>query len=78
MPKYSNIEVDLIGQDGNAFAILARVKKVLKANGVSKKEIDAFMEEAMSGDYNHLLSTVMKTVTIAEFYGEDEDDYDDY
>lgn len=76
MPKYSNIEVDLIGQDGNAFAILARVKKALKANGVSKKDIDTFMEEAMSGDYNHLLTTVMKTVSIAEFYGEDEEEND--
>lgn len=29
-PKYTDIEVQLTGQDGNAFAIIGRVSKALK------------------------------------------------
>ena len=64
MPKYPNIEVKLVGEDGNAFAILGRVRKALKENGVSEDEILAFTEEAMSSDYSHLLATVMRTVRV--------------
>lgn len=63
-PKYPNIEVQLTGQDGNAFFIIARVNKALKEAGVSKEEIDDFMEDAMSGDYDHVLQTVMKWVNV--------------
>ena len=64
-PKYPNVTVTLIGEDGNAFAILGRVKRALGNARVSKGEIDAFMAEAMSGDYNHLLATVMRWVEVA-------------
>lgn len=62
-PKYPKIVVKLVGQDGNAFAILGRVNQALKVGGVAKEERDAVMAEATNGDYNHLLQTVMKTVT---------------
>lgn len=63
-PKYPDIQVELIGQDGNAFFILGSVKKALLKNGVDKSEVDQYLEEAMSGDYDHLLSTTMQWVTI--------------
>ena len=53
-------KVKLIGEDGNAFAILARAKVALQKQGASKALIDQYMEEAMAGDYNHLLRTTMK------------------
>lgn len=59
-PKYPNIRVKLIGEDGNAFAILGRVKRALEQGGVPRAEIDQYFEEATSGDYNHLLATTMK------------------
>lgn len=62
--KFPEIEVKLVGQDGNAFAILGRVAKALQAHGVEKAERDAFFNEAMAGDYNHLLRTVMLWVTV--------------
>ena len=62
--KYPNIEVQLTGNDGNAFAILAAVTKALRKNKVSKEEIDQFQKDAMSGDYNNLLTTCMKWVTV--------------
>mgnify|MGYP000875930853 FL=1 len=59
-PKYPNIRVKLIGEDGNAFAILGRVKRALERGGVPQAEINQYFEEATSGDYNHLLATTME------------------
>ena len=63
-PKYPEIEVQLIGEDGNAFAILAKVKRAMRLGGVCKCQIEDFREEATSGDYDHLLRTCMKWVTV--------------
>ena len=62
-PKYPNIHVRLVGEDGNAYAILGRVQGALKRAGIDKAERDAFFAEATAGDYDHLLQTVMRCVT---------------
>ena len=62
--KYPGLQVKLVNEDGNAFAILGRVSKALRRAGVSKVERDEFMAEATSGDYNHLLKTVMDWVDV--------------
>tara|TARA_R110000824_G_scaffold52052_7_gene144696 strand:+ start:2854 stop:3069 length:216 start_codon:yes stop_codon:yes gene_type:complete len=62
--KYSEIEVQLDGTDGNAFALIGKVQKALKEAEVSKEEIDSFFNEATSGDYNHLLRTCMAWVNV--------------
>jgi hypothetical protein len=62
--KYPNVKVKLTGKDGNAFAILGRVRVALKKAKVPQTEIDAFLSEAMSGDYNNLLCTCMKWVNV--------------
>jgi len=62
--KYPEIEVQLVGQDGNAFMILGLVQKALRRAGVSQEEISEFHAEATSGDYYHLLQTAMKWVTV--------------
>jgi hypothetical protein len=58
-PRYPEIQVQLSGEDGNAFAILGRTAAALRAAGVPQDEIDAFFAEATSGDYDHLLQTTM-------------------
>lgn len=63
--KYPKIEVELIGQDGNAGAIVGRVVRALQRNGVGKEEIAAFREEAYSGDYDNLLRTCMEWVNVS-------------
>ena len=60
MPNYPNVKVKLVGEDGNAFFILARCRKAARKAGVVEDEIDTFHQEATSGDYNKLLATVMK------------------
>ena len=62
--KYPNITVELSGNDGNAFAVMRAVSRELKRNSVEKAEVDAFMAEAMSGDYDNLLQTCMKWVNV--------------
>ncbi|WP_394908940.1 hypothetical protein [uncultured Helicobacter sp.] len=62
--KYPHIKVRLVGQDGNAFAIIGRVTKAMRRAKVSLQEINQFQAEAMSGDYNHLLSVVMSYVEV--------------
>lgn len=63
MPKFQ-VKVRLIGEDGNAFFILSRVKRALRDNGASREDIESFMKEATSGDYNNLLSTCMRWVEV--------------
>ena len=62
--KYPEIEVELIGRDGNAFSIIAAVTRSLRRNKVSEEEISSYKTEAMNGDYNHLLATTMSWVTV--------------
>lgn len=62
--RYPSITVELIGQDGNAFFIIGRVRQALRRAGVSKEEVDTFAEEAMSGDYDHVLQTVLTWVDV--------------
>lgn len=62
MPK-TNAKVKLVGEDGNAFAILGRVKAAI-AKSDHPELASAFMKEAMSGDYDHLLATCMEYVEV--------------
>lgn len=64
MVKYPHITSKLIGQDGNAFNLLGIVQRDLRRGGVEKAEVDAFLEEAMNGDYDNLLVTCMKWVNV--------------
>lgn len=60
--KYPNVHVDMVGENGNAFSILGRVAHAMRLAKLPKSEIDAFKTEAMSGNYDNLLQTVMRWV----------------
>lgn len=61
--KYPEVKkVKLIGEDGNAFAILGRVMKAMKVAGLPKEVVDEYYKEATSGDYDHLLQTTLRWV----------------
>lgn len=64
-PLHPEVEVELVGHDGNAFAIMGRVTKALADAGVAKAERTKFQEECMSGDYDHLLQTCLKWVSVS-------------
>lgn len=63
LPRYPNIVVKLVGEDGNALAVVGRVREALRRAGVPREEVSLFTEEATSGDYNHLLQTVLRWVS---------------
>ena len=50
-------ELRLTGLDSNAFAILGTAKSVAEDN---KMDWETIKTEATSGDYDHLLQTMMK------------------
>ena len=61
--------VQLSGRDGNAFAIIANttteIKKWNRQNPDNRIDIEKFQKEATSGDYDHLIQTVMKYCEVA-------------
>ena len=62
--RQTGIKVRLIGEDGNAFHVLGKVRAALRRAGKSQEFIEAFTKEATSGDYNHLLATVTEVVEV--------------
>ena len=53
-------ELQLVGEDGNAFIIVGRAGSVLLENGYSQEQIAEFTSEATSGNYDHVLQTCME------------------
>jgi len=64
MVKYPEIEVQLTGNDGNAYAIMGSVRRALKRAKISADEIDEYTKQSMSGDYDNLLRVAMSWVTV--------------
>ena len=62
--KYPQIKVKLIGTNGNTFALISKVRQAMKRAGIPQEEISAVVEEAMSGDYDHVLQTLMAAVDV--------------
>ena len=56
--------VQLTGRDGNAFAIMGAVKQALQRAGYSREQVEKYLEESMSADYNNLLVVAQKWVTV--------------
>jgi hypothetical protein len=65
------VKVDLVGEDGNALLILGRVTRAMKKAGYPKNVIDSFLKEAQSGDFDHLLQTVMEWTEDSDEDGEE-------
>lgn len=73
-PRFPDAHVTLTGDDGNAFAIMQRVKEAIRSHlreteNATWTEVkplwEQYFSEATAGDYNHLLSVTMKWVTVA-------------
>jgi hypothetical protein len=72
LPKKPLVKVRLVGEDGNAFAIMGRVTRELKRAGFTK-EVEDYRKRATAGDYNNLLSVTLRYADDAA----DEDDEED-
>ena len=53
------VKLELVGLDGNAFALMGSFSRQACREGWTKAEIDEVLTECKSGDYDHLLQTPM-------------------
>ncbi|MGY8909796.1 MAG: hypothetical protein ACKVIG_08050 [Flavobacteriales bacterium] len=53
-----SVNLNLIGVNGNAYAIMGAFRKQARKEGWSAEEIKAVIDEAISNDYPHLLATI--------------------
>ena len=64
IPKY-NVKVKLVGTDGNAFAIMGKVKRALRDAGATDEEVTQYINDSQSGDYTNLLQVACKWVYVS-------------
>ena len=60
MAKTKKPALKLTGVDGNIFVVLGKARAAATKAGWTKREIDAFLMEAKSGDYDHALGACEK------------------
>lgn len=75
-PRFPHIKVRLVGEDGNAFAILGRVMKAMRRAKLDDAIVKEFSAQATGGDYEQLLHTVLCWVS-EEHPDDDDSDLDD-
>jgi len=57
------VSMTLVGLDGNAFSLMATFRKNALKQGWSEEEVNTVLNECMSGDYDHLLQTLIAYTT---------------
>lgn len=73
----------LIGINGNAYSIMSYVRDAMHDANMTNDDIDAYVKDATSSDYNHLLAVSCEMIDrVNEIlglndYDEDEDEYMD-
>ena len=63
MAVNKTVKLALVGRDGNAFSLMGAFKQQARREGWTPEEIDDVLKECMSGDYNHLLATLVRHCT---------------
>ena len=58
--KYPEVQFQITDADPNAFGIMGLAQKAARKAGLTKDQIEEYIEEATSGDYNNVISTTMK------------------
>ena len=52
------VKLKMVGLDGNAFSILGAFRRQATKENWTKEEIKEVTDQATSGDYSHLISTI--------------------
>jgi uncharacterized protein (DUF2236 family) len=63
MAKF-DIDVQLTGTDGNAYAIMGTVVDALRDAGATREQIQEYRDQSTSGDYDNLLRTAIEWVNV--------------
>lgn len=53
-------DLDLVGQDGNAFSVLGQVRRALIKAGNPPETVKIITDEMMSSNYDYLLGIAME------------------
>lgn len=53
------VSLNLVGLDGNAFALMGAFRKQARKENWTQEEIDEVITECKSKDYDHLLITLI-------------------
>lgn len=56
-PKF---KFKMSGMDGNSFYLMGRFQKAARIAGWTQEQLDKAFTEMKSGNYDHLLQTIMK------------------
>ena len=73
----------LVGINGNAYSIMSYVRDAMHDANMTNEDIDAYVKDATSSDYNHLVAVSCEMIDrVNEIlglndYDEDEDEYMD-
>lgn len=70
----NKVVMQLVGLDGNAFSILGRFQSAARKVGWTPEEIKEVVENATSGDYGHLLRTIMDNIETPDDEEEESDE----
>jgi hypothetical protein len=57
-------KLKLIGENGNAFAIMGRAMRAGREAGWSQEKLTAVMDNAKSGNYDHLLAVMAENFRV--------------
>jgi len=72
LPK-KKVKLELVGLDGNAFSLMGAFKQQARREKWSREEIKSVIDECMTGDYDHLLCTLMEVTESPEAPREDDE-----
>lgn len=64
-PMYPEIDVPIITEKCEPTELIGRAKVRMRNFGLEDEQIDQFEREARSGDFDHLLNTMMEWVNIS-------------
>ena len=54
------VKLTLVGLDGNAYSLMGAFSQAARQQGWTKEEIKVIIDECTSGNYDHLLVTLME------------------
>ncbi len=58
MTTNKTVKLNLVGLNGNAYALLAAFRRAANRQGWTPDEIKTVLDDAKSGDYSHLLTVL--------------------
>ena len=63
-PRYPDVVVKLTGANGNALNVVGMTRRALDRHGVSDDVVESYVRQALSGNYDKVLSTTLEWVTV--------------